>query len=234
MNKMNAENSGEIREAGATLVREAAAAAVKEIDKRISDPATEAADEAARIGFLSKLWGVAKPHVKEIGKIRWDNTKAVLAGVLSVLPIIGQAEAGGVEAGELAAAAILEGATSTEAAALAAGGSVVSEGGVVVSTLRKLVGENTLEGVKKAMKAIDPFKDVPVGITAAAGAAELAGVDGALVVPAVVQLGVGIVRLCGEAGRMGKDVYGVIKEEIESRTKKAGSPGMGAAAAAFA
>jgi len=231
MNKMGVEISQEIKEKGATLVGEAVKRAIAEIDKRMSKPS--GADEVARIGFLSKLYGAADPHIKEIGKERWKNAKAVGAGVLSILPIIGQVEGGGVAVAELTDAAILEGATLAEAGALA-GGKVVGAGGTVVETLGKMMGNKSLEGVKKAMKAIDPFEDVPIGITSAAAAVELLGVEGAMVIPAVARLGIGAVKICKEGIAMGKDMYGVIKDEINNRTKKAGSPGMGAAAAVFA
>jgi len=233
MNKMGLENSEEIKEIGATIIGKAAEVAIKNVDERMAKPTNEAADEMARMGFLSKLKKAAEPHIKEIGKERWKNTKAVAAGILSILPVIGQVEGGSVASAELVDAAILEGATTVEAAGLA-GGKVVGVGGTVVETFGKLVGNKTMEGVKKAVKTIDPFEDVPVGITAAAGAVELAGVDGAMVIPAVARLGIGAVRICKEGIAMGKDMYEIIKEEINNRTRKAKGPEISAAAAVFA
>jgi hypothetical protein len=84
------------------------------------------------------------------------------------------------------------------------------------------------------MKVVDPFPDVPVGVTTAAAAAEAAGLHGALVAPALWELGVGAYELLKEEIRMNKDVLAVVKEEINNRKKRAGSPEMAESAAAFA
>lgn len=231
-NKMN--NPIEvITEVGFSAIGKKAAEAVKKVDIKMTSPAKEVADEAGRIGYLAKLKGVIEPHSKELQKIAWKDLKAVTVAVISAAPVIGQAEGGALATKTLTEAAILEGATKIEAAALAKG-SVVMGGGVVGETLTKIVGKKTLEGVNKIVKAVDPFEDVPTVIVVAAGGAEMLGVVGALAVPAVIQLGKNAVDRAVEGVKMGIDVYKVTSDEVKDRINKFKSPEMVASAAAFA
>ncbi len=234
--KENIDSIGELaKEKGYSLIMEETVKAIKNVDDRLKNPVKKVAGKAGELTAFSRFCEDAnlKEHALKYTKNQWKTLKALAAGTVSLIPLINQVEGGKVASAELIDAAILEGATRAEAAALAKG-FVVAGSGAVVEPIGRVVGRGVTDGVKKGLKAIDPFEDVPAVITATAGAAQIAGVPGALAVPALIQLAKNSFEMWSEIYKTGKDIKKAILAEVNNRVARAKSPEMVASVAAFA
>ena len=222
------DNYEAVADVESTKLNEGINEAKAKINNRMMVSELEAADNGARLSFWSKIKEATDPFYKKNINLAWRDTKLALTAFFSVLPLLGEAEGA-----MLIDAALLEGATRAEAEALARG-AVVGANGVVSETLTMILGEKTLDGVRKGLKLIDPFEGVPTEIVLAAAGAEIAGVPGALAILACAKLSLNMVERMVESGKMTADVGKVVIDEIKDRIKKAKSPEMVASAAAFA
>lgn len=219
------------------------------VNKRLNTPLDEATDATAKLTTAGELKQLLKKSSREQAKIALNAAENLVLGGIALVPVLGEAEGGAVAAAELADAAVLEGATAREAAALAKGATVAGSGEVAYP-LARILGEEGAKRLNKTLKAIDPYPDIPAIIPLAAGGAELMGVHGAAAVPSAVQLLIDqykSMRLGAqtavEAGRIIlkspemhriKDFSSGIMSSIGARLNAAASPRMAQAAAAFA
>lgn len=214
------------------------------VQARIHNPIDQSAESAVKLTTKKQLKQVLDTNVKESLKRGWSSAKAMTAGVLSLIPILG-----GAGEASLADAAVLEGATKTEAQALAKG-AVVTASGEVTYPLTKLLGETAAKRVVGIVKTIDPFENVHPAIVAASGVAEMMGVEGAGLIPPAIQIITNEVGSIKQGFRAAKEVTDILRqsteaekaknfarstlEHIRGRLDKATQPNMVAAARAFA
>jgi hypothetical protein len=212
---------------------------LREIDSRINKPTEQVAEAAVQLTTGKQLTEVIKHHFNEESKILWGDVKAAGIGALSLIPYLGGA--GEAATVELTEAAILEGASKTQARALARG-AVVSESGTVIMPLAKVLGEQGAEKMGKFLKELDPFPDVPAKLTAASGIAEASGVEGAGLVPSGIQLLVNKYKEIKLNVYTLKNIVSILVNSpetnavigsIKERINKASSPQMEEAAKAF-
>jgi len=237
--------------------------ALKSIDIRINNPTDQVAENLTQLSTNEQLISTIKNYYKESGKILWTDTKANIAGILSLIPFLGPSMR--VADVTLVEAAILEGATKAQAEALAKG-AVVTASGEVAYPLIKILGKEGAERFRKIMEKIDPYPDVPISIVAASGVASIglagggaaagaSGIGGPIAagmevaapivaaIPAAGQILIDKYKFLKLSGSTGKKVFNIIynspkvqeiKERITDRLKAASSPKMAAAAQAFA
>ncbi len=222
---------------------------LRQIEKRLDSPVGEATDATAKLTTASELKTLLKNASREQAKIALNGIENIVLGGIALVPLLGEAEGGAIAAAELTDAAILEGATKAQAAALARGATVTA-GGEVAYPLAKIIGQEGAKRLTKVLKAIDPFPDVPTVVTLASGGAELMGAHGAAAIPSAVQILVDqykSMRLGAqtalEAGRIilrspeaqrARDFGQSVLSSVQTRLNAAQSPRMSQAAAAFA
>lgn len=222
---------------------------LRTIETRLQSPVEQSADATAKLTTVGELKQLLKNTSREQAKIALNGIENLVLGGIALVPVLGEAAGGTIAAGELADAAILEGATAAQAQALAKGATVTASGEVAYP-LAKLIGADAAKRLTKTLKAIDPYPDLPLIVPLAAGGAELVGVHGAAAVPSAVQLLIDqyksmrlgaetaveagrIVLRSPEVQRM-KDFGHSVMSSVTARLNTAASPRMAQAAAAFA
>jgi hypothetical protein len=217
----------QIKEKIAGVAGDKAEEILEKIEEKMNQPAEEIAEATVELTTKEKLLKVMKNHSKKSGEIAWNATKAVVAGGITLIPILGGA--GEAATAELVDAAILEGATEAEAVALAHG-AVVNEAGQVVTPLIKLLGEKGAEKVVKFMKKVDPYPDVPTKLVLVAGIAAAAGIEGAGTIPAVVEMLILQYKRAKLDLKTAMEIGKIVKGRLEAMS----TPKAAEAAAAFA
>lgn len=222
---------------------------IKKIQLRLNSPVEKAADKAGQLTTMGELKLLFKNAAKGEAKIALNNIENVVLAGLALVPVLGEAEGGAIAATELAEAAVLEGATVTQAKALAKGAQVTA-GAEVAYPLSKIIGVEGAKRLNKVLKAIDPYPDLHPIIPLVSGGAELVGVHGAAAIPSAAQilvnqfrsvkLGVetafqagNIILKSPEVRRM-KEFGSSILTSLEARLNRAASPRAAQAAQAFA
>lgn len=199
--------------------------ALEKVEKRLNDPVDQVAEAVGQLSTKGQLKNIIKEHYQEQAKILWSDVKTIVIGAVTLIPIFGPS-------GELVDAAILEGATLTQAKVLAMGGKV-TESGKIVYPLIKLLGKEGSEKLFNILKTLDPFEDVPGLIVAGSGIAGFF-VEGAGTIPSILQFLINRYKSLKLVSTTGSKIGELVKDKINERLVKADSSEMQTAAQAFA
>lgn len=214
---------------------------IKDVEKRLNEPTAEAVDAVGQLTTKQQLFEVAKKYGKQAAFNGLKKLENMGIAALQLLPVIGTAST------DLVEAAILEGATTSQAKALATGASV-TEKGAVVFPLTHLIGEAGAKKLDKVLHALDPHPDVDPRIVAAFGIAGVP-VPGLGAVPAALEITMLNIKDMKNAGWAMKETASIISkspevqsikdfthsvfESVNNRIQRAGGPQMRQARGAF-
>ncbi len=180
---------------------------IKNIETRLNSPVDEAVDAVGQLTTKQQLMEVIKKYGKEAAFNALKKGENIAIGALQLIPVLGAASA------DLVNAAVLEGATATQAKALAMGANVVGKGEVVYP-LTHLIGETGAKKLDKVLKALDPHPDVDPRIVMAFGIAGIA-VPGVGAVPAAVELTMLNIKDMKNAAWAAKEASSIITKSPE-------------------
>ncbi|MFZ2206927.1 MAG: hypothetical protein WA061_06325 [Microgenomates group bacterium] len=214
---------------------------IKDVEKKLNDPISEAINAVGELTTKQQLVEVAKKYGKTAAFNALKKLENIGIGVAQLLPILGPVSQ------ELVDAAVLEGATASEAKALATGAKVL-DGGKVAYPLSHLIGETGAKKLDKALKALDPYPDLHPGVVAAFGAAGIV-IPGVGAIPNGIEIAILNVKDMKNAAGAVKESVSIISKSpevqqvkdftsgiiqgITNRINRAAGPQMGQARAAF-
>ncbi len=185
---------------------------IKNIEVRLNTPADEAVDAVGQLTTKQQLIEVVKKYGKEAAFNALKKVENIGIGALQLIPVLGSAST------ELVDAAILEGATASQAKALATGANVVGKGEIVYP-LTHLIGETGAKKLDKVLKALDPHPDVDPRIVMAFGVAGTV-VPGVGAVPAALELTMLNFKDIKNAASATKEVGSIITKSPELASAK--------------
>lgn len=214
---------------------------IKDVEKKLNDPTNEAVNAIGELTTKQQLIEVAKKYGKTAAFNALKKLENIGIGAAQLLPVIGPVSQ------ELVDAALLEGATASEAKALATGAKVL-DGGKVVYPLSHLIGETGAKKLDKVLKALDPYPDLHPGVVAAFGAAGIV-VPGVGAIPNGIEVAILNIKDIKNAAwavkettsilsrspemQQVKDFTAGIIQGVTGRINRAAGPQMGQARAAF-
>lgn len=214
---------------------------IKDVEKKLNDPISEAVNAVGELTTKQQLVEIAKKYGKTAAFNTLKKLENIGIGVVQLLPFIGPISQ------DLVDAAILEGATATEAKALATGAKVL-DGGKVAYPLSHLIGETGAKKLDKTLKALDPYPDLHPGVVAAFGAAGIV-VPGVGAIPNGIEVAILNIKDMKNAAWAVKETTSILSKSPEmqqvkdftagiiqgvtNRINRAAGPQMGQARAAF-
>lgn len=214
---------------------------IKDVEKKLNDPISETINAVGELTTKQQLIEVAKKYGKTAAFNALKKLENIGIGVAQLLPILGPVSQ------ELVDAAVLEGATASEAKALATGAKVL-DGGKVAYPLSHLIGETGAKKLDKVLKALDPYPDLHPGVVAAFGAAGIV-IPGVGAIPNGIEVAILNVKDMKNAAGAIKESASIISKSPEvqqvkdftsgiiqgvtNRINRAAGPQMGQARAAF-
>lgn len=215
--------------------------AIQNIEERLNSPTDETVNAVGELTTAQQLLAVAKKYGKEAGYNALKKGENLGIAALNLIPVLGTASQ------DLVDAAVLEGATVSQAKALATGAEVIG-GGEVAYPLTHVIGEKAAAKLGTVLKALDPFEDIDPRIVAACGAVGLF-VPGVGAVPSGIEVAILTIKdaknaawAVKEAGSIitkspelqkVKDFTSSVVQGITNKINSAGGPRMGQARAAF-